>query len=142
MDRRDLSLLLLSTMFTAAGLDWFERGDVFARVAALRPGTPPGTDERRELAEHLGTLLAGTDVGTAALFAPTGPAGFAAAWNEAFDIAGRRFAEASDQGTLHRGLRTVLSQVVIFHWNRLGFKLTPQRLLAYATTDVHLPPND
>jgi hypothetical protein len=41
LDRRDLSLLLLSTMFTAAGLDWFERGDVFARIAALRPGPAP-----------------------------------------------------------------------------------------------------
>lgn len=139
LERRDLSLLLLSTMFTAAGLDWFERGDVFARIAALRPGPAPDAAAQRELTRRFGVLLADTAYDTAAAFAPDGPAGFAASWRAGFTAAGRQFAEINDQGALYRGLRTILAQVVIFHWNRLGLKATPQRLVAHAMTDMHLP---
>jgi thiopeptide-type bacteriocin biosynthesis protein len=139
IERRDVSLLLISTMLTAAGLDWFERGDVFARIAALRPGAAPDDVAQRELTRQLGLLLADTASGTADAFTANGPAGFAASWRDGFDAAGRRFAEASNQGKLHRGLRTILAQLVIFHWNRLGFKAAAQRLVAHAMTDMHLP---
>ncbi|QKG20105.1 hypothetical protein ACTIVE_1741 [Actinomadura verrucosospora] len=38
--RRELSIILLHALLRGAGLDWFERGDVFHRVAQLRT-TPP-----------------------------------------------------------------------------------------------------
>ena len=36
LGRREISVLLISAMLTAAGLDWYEHGDVFARVAAMK----------------------------------------------------------------------------------------------------------
>ena len=138
--RRELSVLLISAMLAAAGLDWFERGDVFARIAALRPGPPSDGDAQKELTGQFRTLLADTALGPSPMFAPDGPAGFAASWMTAFEVAGRRFADVNEQGTLHRGLRTVLAQVVIFHWNRLGLGgIAAQRLVAHAVTDVYLP---
>jgi thiopeptide-type bacteriocin biosynthesis protein len=43
--RRELSLLLCTALFQAAGLEWFEQGDVWARLSSLR-GNPPSFPER------------------------------------------------------------------------------------------------
>lgn len=139
LGRRELSVLLISAMLSAAGLDWFERGDVLARVAAMRPAPQAGTVAQREqLTGQLRTLLA---VPISPMVGPDVPAELAAAWLAAFEAAGRRFADASKQGTLHRGLRAVLAHVVIFHWNRLGLSATTQAVLSRAATDAYLPPD-
>ncbi|HWO60601.1 MAG TPA: hypothetical protein VNO31_11270, partial [Umezawaea sp.] len=44
LGRRELSLLLLNELLRSTGLDTFERGDVFAQVAALLP-TPAPVDQ-------------------------------------------------------------------------------------------------
>lgn len=46
LGRRELSLLLITALQQHAGLDWFETGDVFDRVAQMRP-TPPQTNATR-----------------------------------------------------------------------------------------------
>jgi thiopeptide-type bacteriocin biosynthesis protein len=133
LGRREVSVLLISAMFSAAGLDWHEHGDVFARVAAMRPEPAPGTaGQPAQLADQLRTLLA---MPTAAFF----PEDAAARWHTGFTDAGRRFADASSSGTLNRGLRAVLAHGVIFHWNRLGLPALTQAILARAAASACLP---
>ncbi len=138
--RRELSILLISALLCAAGLDWFERGDVFARLARLRP-TPPETDTPRinALADDLRTLLAVPTHPDSALFAPGGPVAFAAPWLTAFHDAGHHLGNATADGRLERGLRAVLTHLVIFHWNRFGLSATTQGILARAATAALLP---
>jgi thiopeptide-type bacteriocin biosynthesis protein len=135
LGRREVSVLLISAMLTGAELDWHERGDVFARVAAMRPGPAPGTAEQAvQLAGQLRTLLA---MPTAAYF--SGDGGTATQWHEGFTHAGRRLADASTRGTLSRGLRAVLAHAIIFHWNRLRLPASAQAILARAATSACLP---
>ncbi|WP_405087564.1 thiopeptide-type bacteriocin biosynthesis protein [Microbispora sp. NBC_01389] len=140
LGRRELSLLLINALLRAAGLDGFERGDVFDRVAHLRPA-PPDTDAERidALAGNARTLLAVPAQPGSPLFAPDGPASFAAPWLAAFTAAGRRLGEAAAQGRLDRGLRAILTHVLIFHWNRLGLSATTQAILARAASTALLP---
>jgi thiopeptide-type bacteriocin biosynthesis protein len=135
--RRELSVLLIAAMLAAARLDSFERGDVFARVAAMRPDPPDDSDGKMErLAGQLRVLLATTGAARSPLPAP---AAFAAPWLTGFQTAGHTLAEAAWQGTLTRGLRAVLAHTVIFHWNRLGLPATTQAILARAATGACLP---
>jgi thiopeptide-type bacteriocin biosynthesis protein len=140
--RRELSFFLLNALQHAAGLDWFERGDVFDRVARLRPA-PPDADTARidDLATQIRSLLAVPAPVDSPLFALDGPAAFAAPWLAAFTHAGRRLGNAATKGSLDRGLRAVLTHIVIFHWNRLGLSATTQAILARAATTATLPRN-
>jgi thiopeptide-type bacteriocin biosynthesis protein len=140
LGRRELSTLLISALLQSAGLDWFEHGDVFARVAQLRPA-PADSDVTRVdgLADSLRAVLTAPAQTNSALFAPHGPVAFAAPWLAAFQNAGRDLGDAAAQGKLNRGLRAVLTHVLIFHWNRLGLAATTQGVLARAATAAILP---
>jgi thiopeptide-type bacteriocin biosynthesis protein len=140
LGRREVSVLLISAMLTAAGLDWYERSDVFARVAAMRPQPAPGAaTQTAQLVGQLCALLAMPAAATSAILADGGTCGTAARWHEGFTQAGRRLADASDSGTLSRGLRAVLAHAVIFHWNRLGLPADAQAVLARAAASACLP---
>jgi thiopeptide-type bacteriocin biosynthesis protein len=135
LGRREVSVLLIGAMLSAAGLDWHEHGDVFARVAAMRPEPPPGTaGPAAQLAGQFRTLLA---MPTAAFLSEDGTA--AARWHAGFTDAGRRLADASSCGSLSRGLRAVIAHGVIFHWNRLGLPAAAQAILARAAASACLP---
>ncbi|WP_344916655.1 thiopeptide-type bacteriocin biosynthesis protein [Streptosporangium oxazolinicum] len=139
LGRRELSVLLINALCREAGLDWFELGDVFDRVARLRPA-PDADDVRVEqLADSLRTLLALPAPAANALFEVGGPVAFAAPWLAAHQIAGRRLGEAASQGRLHRGVRAALTHVVVFHWNRLDLPATTQGILAHAARTATLP---
>ncbi|MFG1755357.1 thiopeptide-type bacteriocin biosynthesis protein [Streptosporangium sandarakinum] len=140
LGRREVSLLLLTALLAAAGLDWFERGDVFDRAARLRPA-PPAADAARvdELADRMRPLLAAPVQADSALFTPGGPIAFAAPWLAAFESVGRRLGHAAAAGRLDRGVRAVLTHVLIFHWNRVGLSATTQGILARAATTAVLP---
>ncbi len=138
LGRRELSVLLISAMCATAGLDWFERGDVFARIAAMRP-VPSAATVRTALAAQLRVLLSAPAQTGSPLFATNGPAAFATPWRDAFDEAGLRLGGAATVGTLSRGLRAVLAHVVIFHWNRLGLSAATQAVLARAAARACLP---
>ncbi|TMR26876.1 thiopeptide-type bacteriocin biosynthesis protein [Actinomadura geliboluensis] len=141
--RRELSIALLQALFHGAGLDWFERGDVFHRVARLRPSPPSPTASSTEaLTGSVRTLIRVAAQSTAPVSTLNGPAEFIAAWRDAFHTAGRRLGAAAVDGRLDRGLRAVLAHVVIFHWNRLGLSATTQGILARAASAAFLNPPD
>ena len=140
LGRRELSLVLLSGLMRAAGLDMFESGDVFDRVARLRPAPADADAARTErLTEHVRGLLSIPDPASSQLFAPGGPVAHAAPWLAAFQTAGRRLGAAAAQGLLDRGVRAVLTHVLIFHWNRFGLSAASQSILANAATTALLP---
>ncbi|HEY9476069.1 MAG TPA: thiopeptide-type bacteriocin biosynthesis protein [Mycobacteriales bacterium] len=138
LGRRELSLLLISALQRAAGLDWFECGDVFDRVARLRPG-PSDAARVDELAMKMRPLLAVPTRADSPLFAPGGPVDFAMPWLAAFEKAGRQLGDAARGGQLDRGVRAVLTHIAIFHWNRFGMSATTQGILARAASTAILP---
>jgi thiopeptide-type bacteriocin biosynthesis protein len=133
--RRELSILLCTTLFRGAGQEWFEAGDVWHRVALLRPlpsGVP--TDRLTELAEGVRELLT-YDV---RFVNSADPLSFAASWASSFHDTGQMLRRAADEGTLRRGTRDVLAYHLIFHWNRLGLSTTTQSILANTAEAVIL----
>ena len=138
--RRELSLLLLRELADRACLDWFEAGDVFDRVAQMRP-TPHGAEAERidGLAQQMRLLLALPPDARGALFSPGGPCHDAAPWLHAFTHAGQQLGELAASGRLDRGIRVVLAHIVIFHWNRLGLSAITQGVLAHAATAAFIP---
>ncbi|ADP84912.1 thiopeptide-type bacteriocin biosynthesis protein [Pseudofrankia inefficax] len=139
--RRELSLLLLSALLRGAGLEWYERGDLFDRVCTERalPREVPA-EKIADLSETLATLLRADTRPDGPLFGPGGPVASQARWAEACATAGRALADANRSGLLHRGLRDVLSYHAIFHWNRLGLPTRTQALLAHAARQAILGP--
>ncbi len=140
LGRRELSVLLLSGLMRAAGLDTFECGDVFGRVARLRPAPADADTERLgNLVENVRLLLSLPDLADSELFTPGGPVAHAAPWLVASQSAGERLGHAAATGHLDRGLRAILAHVVIFHWNRFGLSATTQGILARAAATALLP---
>ncbi|UJW32455.1 thiopeptide-type bacteriocin biosynthesis protein [Saccharothrix sp. AJ9571] len=140
LGRRELSILLLSGLMRATGLDRFECGDVFDRVARLRPA-PTDADTARisALVDNVRVLLSIPDLADSALFTPGGPVAHAGPWLAAFGTVGRQLGHHAVGGHLDRGLRAILTHVVIFHWNRFGLSATSQGILARAATTALLP---
>lgn len=133
LGRRELSVLLLSTLLRAARLEWYEQGDVWHLVAEERPlpaDAPP--DRVRGMAEDLRQLLLADTAPDGPLLGRGGPAAFAAEWAAAFRRTGQALGEAARTGSLDRGLRRVLAYHMIFHWNRLGLPARTQSVLARA----------
>ncbi|MBM0202007.1 thiopeptide-type bacteriocin biosynthesis protein [Micromonospora sp. STR1s_5] len=139
LGRRELSLLLLGGLLHSASLDWFERGDVFARVAQMRPVDNPGGSRLDALTGSVRGLLAVAPDIDNPLFGTGGAVPFAAPWHDAYTVAGRELASAATAGTLTRGLPAVVSHIVIFHWNRLGLPAHTQGILARAALEAFLP---
>ncbi|MEU8263155.1 thiopeptide-type bacteriocin biosynthesis protein [Micromonospora sp. NPDC048999] len=139
LGRRELSLLLLGGLLQAAGLDWFERGDVFARVAQMRPLDDIANSRLDALTASVRGLLAVAPDTDNSLFAAGGAVSFAAPWHTAYTATGSALAAAATAGTLNRGLRAVVSHIVIFHWNRLGLPAHTQGILARAALEAFLP---
>jgi thiopeptide-type bacteriocin biosynthesis protein len=132
--RRELSILLCSALLRSAGLDWYEMGDVWARIAEHReqPEQIPA-DRFHALQADLRRLMS---VETASLVREGASLAFAADWIEAFTAAGRELADLAAGGLLHRGLRAILAHHVIFAWNRHGLPHTTQAVLAATAKDV------
>ncbi|MGW6412845.1 thiopeptide-type bacteriocin biosynthesis protein [Streptomyces vinaceus] len=138
MGRRELSVLLLCALFRAAGLEWFEQGDVWDKVSHLRPlPMDVTTDQLAELGRSLRTLM---NVDPSPLLAPGGTLESIAPWLDAFETTGRALSEAAVAGTLERGLRQVLGHHVIFHWNRFGLTYRTQALIAHAAAHTVIDP--
>src|SRR5262249_51931016 len=133
-------LVLIRALQQHAGLDWFEAGDVFDRVAQMRP-IPGDTDAGRvdTFAKRMRPLLAVAVQADMPLFAPHGPVAYAAPWLAAYIHAGQRLGEAATGVRLERGMRAVLAHIVIFHWNRLGLSAQTQGILAHAAKAAILP---
>lgn len=137
--RRELSLVLCTLMFRAAGLDWYEQGDVWARVAAhrdeLTARAPEHVDRLHQSVRRLISVDAESQLRPGCTLAAI------SGWADAYRTAGRELAALNADGRLHRGLRDVLAHHVIFAWNRLGLLSTTQAVLASAATAVVFGPD-
>lgn len=126
--RRELAILLCTTLLRAASLDWYEQGDVWARVADHRDPPPPQPDDRtKKLREGLRHLMT-ADV--AQLTRDGAPLTVPATWPDAFITAGHDLAALAAAGRLHRGLRAVMAHHIIFAFNRFGLPHAAQATLA------------
>ncbi|MER5886434.1 methyltransferase, FxLD system [Streptomyces sp. NPDC001941] len=124
LGRRETAVLLVSATMRAAGLDWYEQGDVWDKVAAERP-TPPILASELDAAMH---CLLTVDART--LCREDGPLHGHADWVRAFARAGTALAVLNHEGRLRRGLRAVLAHHLIFHFNRAGLPLEDQSALS------------
>ncbi|WP_149829318.1 methyltransferase, FxLD system [Streptomyces tailanensis] len=140
LGRRETTVLLASAMMRSAGLDWFEQGDVWAKVAALRPATSQIQRERAaELVPAMRKLMAtdGHD-----LCRPDGPLHKHDEWVTAFERAGTTLADLACRGALSRGLRAVIAHHVIFHANRAGLLRDDQSALSHIAREVVMGTSD
>ncbi|MCM2392033.1 methyltransferase, FxLD system [Streptomyces albipurpureus] len=123
---RERSVLLLSTMIRSAGLDPFEAGDVWAKLAALRPPVTPPTGPALATAVTSMRRLMNADAARRPNAEPD--------WAErvaAFADGGLRLRRLVDSGHLTRGLRAVLAHHAIFAFNRAGVPATEQAATAW-----------
>ncbi|GAA1414337.1 methyltransferase, FxLD system [Catellatospora coxensis] len=131
LGRRETTVLLCSALLRAAGLDWYEQGDVWGRFAQERSDVdtslPPEAAGRARLIRSMRKLMT-TDV--RALCAPDGALAGREEWIDAFEAAGQALAHHARHGRLQRGLRAVLAHHLIFHANRAGLPLPDQANLA------------
>ncbi|MCT2587566.1 methyltransferase, FxLD system [Actinophytocola gossypii] len=135
LGQRETTLLLFSAMLRAASLDWFEQGDVWAKIAALRPAAHAHhTDSQRlERWSQAVRRLMTTNTHTITDVAPDQ---VPETWWAAFDTAGRQLADLARDGHLERGLRAVLAHHFIFHANRAGLSGPDQATLAALAIDA------
>jgi protein-L-isoaspartate(D-aspartate) O-methyltransferase len=140
LGRRETAVLLASVMMRGAGLDWFEQGDVWAKVTALRPAdNPPPPERAAELAPPIRKLMTAD---THSLCRPGGPLHPHEEWVTAFERAGATLADLAGRGALTRGLRAVIAHHVIFHANRAGLLRDDQSALSHIAREVVMGTSD
>ena len=134
LGRTETFVVLVSAMLRAAGLDWYEQGDVWARFALQRatpdPVEPGRARDLTRAARHLMRL------DTRALTRDGAPLAGQGGWVDAFETAGQDLARLTREGRLTRGLRAVLAHHLIFHANRAGLPLTHQSALSARALDA------
>jgi thiopeptide-type bacteriocin biosynthesis protein len=140
--RRELSVLLCSTLMRAAGQEWHEQGDIWLRVARMRSPASATSDFSRPMTAKLTRLMTVSTQPIGEPFGESGRLSSTMAWFAAFADAGQLLGAAGGHGTLRRGVRDILAHHVIFHWNRLGLSTGDQGVLASAAFDVILNPPD
>ncbi len=131
--RRELSLLLTTSMIRAAGLDHYELGDIWDKVSRHRPSAA-STQLRPKLVSAVRRLITVDTTRSSTL--RTGSLARIDSWLAAFEIAGRRLGELATEGQLTRGLRAVIAHHILFHWNRIGLTASTQSILAAAATEA------
>ncbi|MFF3437608.1 methyltransferase, FxLD system [Streptosporangium sp. NPDC002721] len=137
LGQRETTALLCSAMLRAAGLDLYEQGDVWEKVAELRPAEP-GTVAPERAARLAAAMRRLMTVNVRDLCDPanTGPLVGYDGWVTAFEKAGQALADLSRHGRLTRGLRAVLAHHIIFHANRAGLPAADQSALAALALDT------
>ncbi|QKZ20370.1 methyltransferase, FxLD system [Streptomyces chartreusis] len=138
LGRREIAILTLSSALRAAGLDWYEQGDVWARVAAQRHGGAVSSDRLRTAAHRLLTL----DTQPSSRPMRDGRLAVLAGWLTVFADLGHRLADLNKRGQLERGLRAVLAHTAIFHFNRLGLSAEDQHTLSTCAKEVIMGTSD
>jgi protein-L-isoaspartate(D-aspartate) O-methyltransferase len=128
LGQRETTVLLFSAMLRAAGLDWFEQGDVWAKVASLRPADQVCSQRAERLSHAVRRLMTANTHNLSDLVPET--------WWAAFDNAGHQLAELTRDGHLERGLRAVLAHHFIFQANRAGLSAPEQATLAALAVDT------
>jgi thiopeptide-type bacteriocin biosynthesis protein len=139
LGRREMSLLLIAGLLHAAGLDIFERGDIFANVASHRPAVNSVDPRFADLVNKVRGLLSVPITMDHPLFVDGGACAYATPWLAAHVSAGQQLRHAADDNLLDRGVREIITHLVIFHWNRLNLSAAAQGALAHAATEAFLP---
>jgi thiopeptide-type bacteriocin biosynthesis protein len=129
--RRELSIALVDSLLSTAGLDWSARSDVYTRLGTIYPPADPATVRRVG-----GELLAFLTDPALDLSVITGP------WIDACATAGRTLADVADRGLLTLRISSVLAALVHAHWDRLGLPAATQAVLAHAATQVYAVPRE
>lgn len=130
------SLLVISGLLRAAGLEWGEQGDVWARVEAKRP-LPDDipVDRVTAMTSALRTLLA---IDTRLARADMEQLAPYTDWLAGMERNGQALAHAGNAGRLSLGTRGILARHVVFHWNRMGFTTRRQAVWARAARETIL----
>ncbi|MGH3686482.1 MAG: thiopeptide-type bacteriocin biosynthesis protein [Pseudonocardiaceae bacterium] len=128
-DRRERSLILCTAFMRAAGLEFGEQGDVWARIAEQRSAL------RGELPDP-STWASFTDDVRRLLLGKVRPDETTSDWLTAFEEAGRQLRVLRESGQLTRGIRAATALHVIFHWNRIGITGATQAVLAQAAKEA------
>ncbi|MFD7897192.1 thiopeptide-type bacteriocin biosynthesis protein [Streptomyces sp. NPDC059743] len=136
LDLKATSLLLISLFLRAAGQEWSEQGDVWARVEAKR-ALPDGVPAER-VSAMTGTLRKLLTADTGPLLVADGPLAPLADWAAAVEHSGQALADAGREGRLTIGTRSILARHILFHWNRMGFSTSQQAIWARAARETIL----
>lgn len=134
--RRELGVRLATRMMTAAGQDFYEQGDIWAQLAEHRSNEDQSEPSPQTLAAVQILITAEGDHQDSPLALNPG-------WPTAFQDTGRALAALAHRGRLTRGLRAVLTDHLLFAFNRLGIPAQHQNVLATAASRVifHRKPN-
>ena len=127
---RESAVLAAVAMMRGARLDWFEQGDVWCRITALRQDNhlvPPTGNRLEKYASAIRRLLS-ADLDR--LSEPSGALEHHPYWLTAHHEIGFSLQKLANNGQLIRGLRAVLAHHWIFHANRAGLSLDEQTALA------------
>lgn len=122
--REQVSILLAALLHRAAGLDWYEQGDVWERIAHHRTTAPAPTAEDVTATRRLLTA------DTTRLVENNEALAWLAPWAAAYITAGHRLREHNQRGELSRGIRAVLAHHALFAWNRIGLRPKVQARIA------------
>jgi thiopeptide-type bacteriocin biosynthesis protein len=137
LGRKELSVLLLSTLMRGAGQEWSEQCDIWHRVERSRP-LPPDTplDRLRAMRPGMQKLLI-LDLGPKSdLLRGDGPLASLSTWFEVFAKGGRQLGEAVRTGRVERGIRDIAERHILFHWNRMGLPQRQQSVVARVARDA------
>jgi len=136
LDAKATSLIITTLFLRAAGQEWSEQGDVWARVEAKRPlpdDIPPekvtamtGTVRELLTADTEPALTVGNSL------APL------AGWSDAVKHGGRTLGDTGREGRLALGTRSVLARHILFHFNRMGFTTRQQAIWSRAAREAIL----
>ncbi|WP_224284738.1 methyltransferase, FxLD system [Streptomyces sp. LS1784] len=134
LGRAETVVVLVSAMLRAAGLDWYEQGDVWAKFAVLRDTPTSVAPERATTLTAAMHHLMRLD--TWALTRDTAPLAHHGGWVHAFQQTGQNLARLARDGVLTRGLRAVLAHHIVFHANRAGLPVDHQAAMAARALDA------
>lgn len=135
LDAKAISLLAMTLMMRAAGLEFGEQGDVWGRVEERRPladGVSP--DQVSRMVDPMQRLLL---IDARPLLAE-GPLRPVRGWIEGLESCGRALKSAAAEGSLSLGPRAILTRHVFFHWNRMGFTTRQQSIWSRAAREAIL----
>ncbi|MEU5347110.1 thiopeptide-type bacteriocin biosynthesis protein [Streptomyces sp. NPDC020766] len=135
-DAKATSLIITTLFLRAAGQEWSEQGDVWARVEAKRPLPDDVPPERVTAMTATVRKLLTADTTTALVGG--NPLAHLAEWADAIERGGQTLGNASREGRLGLGTRGILARHILFHWNRMGFTTRQQAIWSRAARETIL----
>ncbi|MFD6468715.1 thiopeptide-type bacteriocin biosynthesis protein [Streptomyces goshikiensis] len=135
LDAKAVSLLALTMMMRAAGLEFGEQGDVWGLVEARRPlADDIASEQVSGMVEPMRRLL----LADAQPLLASEALARVQPWISGLEANGRALEQAATAGQLHLGMRGILARHVLFHWNRMGFTLRQQSIWSRAAREAVL----